>query len=211
MPTRFQNYVVAHYRDDLARFRGALGANVRPMEGVNLPRSGEIAMCDCAVAGMHDLFEKAGLADAHRFAVVASLEAALFAGVHCYDKPHFPAYCDALPWSIIFWPHGGGTGMVNPHILLAGVKEWGPSGASMVEDGCIELLPAWATAYYARFSSSGANILTALASDADLQRNPSDLIAPAAMASLTRGLRRAALLASRTERESAGDGLATPG
>lgn len=200
MSMGYREYVARSYAEDLARFGNAYTSGRLPLRLADGSQRENLFICDAADQAIVTAFREAGLRDARRFGVVVSLEGMLFAGVNCYDPGNFGAYVDALPLTIYVEAHGWG-GVHRPHILLLGVADWGGQATALVEAGCVELLPAWASAYRAKFGRSGAHILRSLSTDDDMTRNPYGNALPAeVMTGLVQGLRRASAMAGEDER-----------
>lgn len=169
----FTDYVFRSYKRDLERFAAAYRGESSAARGERLGyRDKFLCICDAAPRFIEEAIASGRLDDPRRFAIVLALEATLFAGVHSYDPSNFDRYVETLPWTIYVEAHGW-SGVHRPHVILVGMKDWGPDGEKALEKGWAELLPAWANQYDQTFGrKSGAAIVRKLAIDPELALNP---------------------------------------
>jgi hypothetical protein len=179
-------YVTHDYADDCRAFAGGR-------------LDGDIFLCDCGAAlQVTDAARAAGVSDPERFTVAAFLEAALRAGVHCYDRPHHELYQRSLPYRFAVLSHafGGlavGGPVYTPQLLLASLAPWTDAHVGLVTGACDAPLPRWAQAYDRLVGGRrGTAILGALSRDGDLSKNPWQRLDGRVIEAYRAGLARAA-------------------
>lgn len=162
----WEEYEERYYVADLEAFVAAASDGATPRM---------LRLCDCSAHEVAGKASKNLAPDRHPHLLTeVFLEAALLAGVHCYDAANYSAYAAALPYRVFVHSHAFGLfATYHPQVLLPGLPTWDESALAVLEEGARRLCRAWASRYSRMFEpGSGARVLRGLAADEDLRTAP---------------------------------------